>query len=394
MNTVFNYTEALFRSIDALMSRPETNSHSSALNPEHTESTFTQLALELFNYQFERNFAYQAFCKRSGKTPASVSRWQEIPAVSTVGFKEVPLTTLSDQERSHCFKSSGTGNGLRSKHYHDCESLHLHSKSVLFWFMKHLLNAFDNGINEEGDKTTTRPVILSLTPSLMDSSESSLVYMIDQVMQRLGDPESVYLGKTDSNGDWAINFELLQTTLQKKISGHTKPILMIGTAFNFVHLLENWTSRGIRVQLPRFSRIMETGGYKGRSRAIEKQELLQWIENRIGVRELDIISEYGMSELSSQGYNGIAGMQKSRSSRNQDYFQFPHWTRVQIISPETGLECVRGETGLIRILDLANIKSVSMIETQDLGEIGDNGLILHGRRSEAEPKGCSLQSSE
>jgi hypothetical protein len=139
---------------------------------------------------------------------------------------------------------------------------------------------------------------------------------------------------------------------------------------------------------------METGGYKGRSRAIEKQELLQWIENRIGVRELDIISEYGMSELSSQGYNGIAGMQKSRSSRNQDYFQFPHWTRVQIISPETGLECVRGETGLIRILDLANIKSVSMIETQDLGEIGDNGLILHGRRSEAEPKGCSLQSSE
>jgi hypothetical protein len=127
---------------------------------------------------------------------------------------------------------------------------------------------------------------------------------------------------------------------------------------------------------------METGGYKGRSRSLPKKELHALIAGRLGVPPSLIICEYGMSELSSQAYN-----QRTEATR---VFQFPPWARLQIISPETGCEVSEGETGLIRVFDLANVCSVMAIQTEDLGlRRGDNFELL-GRAQMAEPRGCSL----
>jgi hypothetical protein len=149
-----------------------------------------------------------------------------------------------------------------------------------------------------------------------------------------------------------------------------------------VHLLDFLRENDLRIQLPENSRVMETGGYKNHSRAMPKAELYSLIEEFLGVPRQNIICEYGMSELSSQAYADAEGK-----------FQFPPWARAQIISPETGREVCDGETGIIRIFDLANVFSVAAIQTEDLGIRRVDGFELIGRVKLAEPRGCSLMTA-
>ncbi len=191
---------------------------------------------------------------------------------------------------------------------------------------------------------------------------------------------------------------------------------------------------------------METGGYKGRSRELTKVELHALITKLLGISPAHIVCEYGMSELSSQAYDkavqsgsGILphpgplpkerenGSQlASETSTTRDIeartllfplpggesqgegkrtvgftgtspgvrlFHFPPWARVQIISPETGLEVAEGETGLLRVFDLANVYSVLAIQTEDLAARRGDGFELLGRAASVEPRGCSLMTA-
>ena len=108
------------------------------------------------------------------------------------------------------------------------------------------------------------------------------------------------------------------------------------------------------------------------------------IRDRLGVDDSFIISEYGMSELSSQAYDRKAGQKEPR------LFQFPPWSRVEMISAETGQSVTHGAPGLIRIYDLANVGSVMALQTEDLGIQQPNGFELMGRAALAEARGCSL----
>jgi hypothetical protein len=168
-------------------------------------------------------------------------------------------------------------------------------------------------------------------------------------------------------------------------------LLLLGTAFSFVHLLDYLAERDLRVELPTGSRVMETGGYKNRSRTLPKAELHALITERLGVPQENILCEYGMSELSSQAYD--SEIHPPSSIRHPRVFRFPPWARVQIISPENGREVADGETGLIRIFDLANVFSVAAIQTEDLGVRRGDGFELIGRAQLAEPRGCSLMTA-
>lgn len=139
---------------------------------------------------------------------------------------------------------------------------------------------------------------------------------------------------------------------------------------------------------------METGGYKNRSRTMTKTELHALTTERLGVPPSHIICEYGMSELSSQAY-AVTNDTKTtyHSSLVTHHFQFPPWCRSQIISPETGREVADGETGLIRVFDLANVFSVMAIQTEDLAIRRGDGFELLGRAQLAEPRGCSLMTA-
>jgi hypothetical protein len=141
---------------------------------------------------------------------------------------------------------------------------------------------------------------------------------------------------------------------------------------------------------------------------LPKAELHALIAKKLGVPSSQIVCEYGMSELSSQAYDlgALASRRRVFPSATKElagetpalpesivrHFCFPPWARAQIISPETGREVADGETGLIRVFDLANVFSVMAIQTQDLGIHHGQGFELIGRAALGEPRGCSLMA--
>jgi hypothetical protein len=328
---------------------------------------FNELALELFSLQFKHNPAYQKICEARGLTPEVVEHWPQVPFVPTAAFKELELTSIPPEKRTAFFHSSGTTEQKPSCHFHCAESLKVYEAACWNWFEENVI-----GLGVHYD-------LLVLTPLPVLAPHSSLVHMFKTIRLRLGSVEPVYTGKLGADGAWILDFDATLAALE---DGHN-PKLVLGTAFSFVHLLDFLAGKNLRRQLPVHSRVMETGGYKNRSRTMPKSELHSLITRHLGISRDNIICEYGMSELSSQAYDTYPGR----------HFYFPSWTRAQIVSPETGREVAEGETGLIRIFDLANVFSVAAIQTEDLGVRRGAGFELIGRAALAEARGCSLMTA-
>jgi hypothetical protein len=370
-----------------------------------TVAVFNELALALFRLQFQHNAVYRRLCEAREISPEEISNWREIPAVPTSAFKEMELTSLSSHERTAVFFSSGTTEQNRSQHFHDEESLGIYRASLLPWFERHLLAAIDELVNELLIGPLEKLPFLALTPPPDDAPESSLVHMFNSVRQEFGSRDSLFAGRAERGGAWTLDIEATLFAIRKSICAN-RPLVLLGTAFNFVHLLDHFAANNMRYRLAPGSRVLETGGYKGQSREVPKIELHALITKHLGIAPEYIVTEYGMSELSSQAYDRVAGEVQSPKSKVQGQsdsyavsssprpplFHFPPWARAQIISPETGREVADGETGLIRIFDLANVRSVMAIQTEDLGVRRGDGFELIGRASQADPRGCSLMS--
>jgi hypothetical protein len=345
-------------------------------NPDfkaHADVEFNGMALMLFTLQFNHNAAYRKLCESRNISPSAVSHWSQIPAVPTSAFKEFEITSLPAAKRTHVFFSSGTTLQKPSRHFHNAESLAIYEASLMAWFCFHI---------------QPKKRLAMLTPPPSAAPNSSLVHMFETIRRSFEAPASSFLGSLDDDGSWTLNFELTVAALESACRTG-EPIVILGTAFSFVHLLDYLAEKNLRFQLPRDSRIMETGGYKNRSRVLPKSELHQLITGRLGVPTASILCEYGMSELSSQAYD-IANPHSSFVIR---HFQFPPWARAQIVSPETGREVRDGETGLLRIFDLANVFSALAIQTEDLAIRRGEHFELIGRAELAEPRGCSLMTA-
>lgn len=341
------------------------------------EDKFNLLALELFALQFTNNPAYRTICEARCITPLTLSHWSGIPAVPTAAFKELELTCLSSADRPHVFHSSGTTGQRPSRHFHSTASLAVYEASLWAWF----------------SANCRLPIadcrILILTPSRAQASCSSLVHMFDFVRQKLGGEPGAFVGRLGDDGSWRVDFD---ATLAALVMDESRPLLVLGTAFMYVQLLDEMSSRRIRLKLPPGSLVLETGGYKGRSRSLPKAELHALVSDRLGVTASQIICEYGMSELSSQAYDAARLKAEDQRLNPDRVFHFPPWTRVQVISPETGRAVGDGQTGLLRVFDLANVFSVLAIQTEDLAVRCGDGFELLGRAELAEPRGCSLMT--
>lgn len=339
---------------------------------KHFDAEFNAMALVLFGLQFRNNPAYQKICTARGITPNDISRWTQNPAVPTAAFKELEMTSLSSQERTTVFYSSGTTEQRPSRHFHCADSLATYEASLWAWFLEHLQSPVAN------------LQLAILTPPPAQAPHSSLVHMFEVVRAKHSQPASAFLGRVEVDGAWSLNLDATLAALQSAIK-QQQSLLLLGTAFSFVHLLDFLAEQNRRFMLPAGSRVMETGGYKNRSRQMSKGELHTLISERLGVPAENILCEYGMSELSSQAYDS-PHLDPQASRR----FRFPPWARAQIISPETGREVADGETGLVRVFDLANVYSVMAIQTEDLAVRRGDGFELLGRAIAAEPRGCSL----
>jgi hypothetical protein len=389
------------------------------------KTEFNALALELFHLQFAHNQPYRRLCESRQIASDAIRNWREIPVVPAAGFKELELTILPPQQRSYVFHSSGTTAQSRGRHFHNHDSLAVYEASLTAWFRQH----FPVGPNRS---------FLSLTPPPDLAPNSSLVHMFETIRREFGAADALFTGGAQPDGTWSVDIAETISFFRDSIAAKL-PVTLFGTAFNYVHLLDELAKHNLRFELPAGSCVLETGGYKGRSRVVAKLELHAQLEQRLGVPANYIVSEYGMSELSSQAYDWKAGLSdptnperttflplpkgphsaersslegeltcgglgkplgrgegKGDSSEptvsDQRIFRFPPWARAQIINPETGSEVADGETGLIRIFDLANVYSVMAVQTEDLGVRRGAGFELLGRAALAETRGCSLMS--
>jgi hypothetical protein len=166
------------------------------------------------------------------------------------------------------------------------------------------------------------------------------------------------------------------------------PVCVLSTAFALVHLLDAGTGP---IPLPPGSRVMETGGFKGRSREVERGELYRRVAELFAVPEGRIVAEYGMTELSSQFYDASLVIGHPSLAAHPRVKVPPAWMRSVAVDPVSLEPLPPGETGLLRHVDLCNRGSVIAVQTEDLGRVvdADGGIELFGRAPEAEPRGCS-----
>jgi hypothetical protein len=410
-----SFAARLRRFIRAATNAPE--------RPPADAPIFDRLALELFALQFEQNAPYRRFCGTRNVRPDTVAHWTAIPAVPTMAFKELELSCLPVEERTTVFCSSGTTGHQPSRHFHNAQSLALYEASLMQWFSAHFqlaagdvrsLDSSGTQIRSSGARTIlsasrasagrkrTRLSALReiqdapagdcqlaiFTPPPAQAPHSSLVHMFETIRRQLAPGKRPFVGKPAADGAWALEQEAALELLRKAAAAE-QPLLMLGTAFSFVHLLDCLADQDLRLELPPGSCALETGGYKGRSRALPKTALHALLSQRLGIPAGHIVCEYGMSELGSQAYDRAVGPSHATLHAPRP-FHFPPWARVQVISPETGCEVGEGETGLIRVFDLANVYSVMAIQTEDLGIRCGDGFELAGRAASAEPRGCSL----
>ena len=346
-------------------------------------AAFDDLARTLFAAQFSHNSAYAAYARSLGQTSGFIGRWEDIPFIPTSAFKDCELTSLAPNERARVFFSSATTGQGRSRHFHHHESMALYEASLSGPFHRFLI---EPRTCVEGLATDVRPALLSLTPAADAAPNSSLVHMLDYAAKAYCSDRSVFAGRLGPESLWPIDFDLVLDALDQSAASKS-PLLLTGTAFNFVELLDFLAAKNRRVRLPLGSRIMETGGYKGRTREMPREELVKLLVEFLGANADGVVSEYGMSELSSQAYET-----RDSSGTTQGYV-FPHWVRTRIVSPETGHEQPAGKPGLLQILDLANVWSVAAIQTGDLAVGMGDRFRLFGRAPKTEVRGCSLMTA-
>ncbi|MEI6083807.1 MAG: long-chain fatty acid--CoA ligase [Verrucomicrobiota bacterium] len=307
---------------------------------------FESLALEVFAFQREHNAVYRAYCDRQ----PPVKHWPAIPAVPTSAFKEFAITCFPVAEAVAEFHTSGTTRANAGKHYF--KTLELYDAASVPNFRAHL-------------RPENLPMLI-LTPTPTEAPHSSLAHMLGVVA---GDDAEFFV----ENG--TLQLERLQRRLCE-MQWQSQPVLLIGTAFAFVHLFD----ANMTFELPAGSRAMETGGFKGRSREVPKVELYRLFRERLGIDH--VVNEYGMTELSTQFYDGAGSIK-----------DVPPWARVLVINPATGQPAAVGQPGLIRVFDLANLWSSLCVQTEDLGVAQADGRFeILGRVAGAEVRGCSLNA--
>ena len=326
---------------------------------------FNRLAIEVFRFQYDRILPFRQLCEARQCRPEAVTDWRSIPAVPTLAFKTLALSTDDPQET---FRSSGT-RGARSVHRNPYPQLYRDAVDASF------PTACLRGL-------PSRPAVLGLVPDREQAPDSSLAFMIDHVITRWGGDESLV-----GFGPRGVDVPAARSwiaTRQRQGTG----CLIAGTSFALASLLEALERRHLRFRLPAGSVVFDTGGFKGHTDALTADDLTDRIESSLGLPPERVVREYGMTELSSQAYTGA--LTGSRS----DAFQVPHWMRVQALAPETLEELPPGGEGLLTFVDLANLGSAVRVLTEDVGRVVDAGFQLVGRAPDSELRGCSLTVEE
>ncbi len=309
---------------------------------------FLQMSLDIFRYQAENNQIYREFISKPGIMNKEIDTLTDIPFLPVEFFRNFRILTGTGPHEI-AFESSGTTGDLASRHY--IADLEIYRKSFTESFRIFYGNPEDY-------------LIAALLPSYIERQNSSLVYMMNELIKLTGNPLS---------GFFKDNFIKLIRTINEARK-YERKILLMGVSFALVDLAERYS--------PDLSDVivMETGGMKGRRKELTRPELHSILRKKLNVESIH--SEYGMTELLSQAY-----------SRGEGIFHCPPWMKIVIRDPHDPLTVTSepGIIGVINIIDLANINSCSFIATGDLGKLHEDGSFeVLGRFDNSDIRGCNL----
>lgn len=345
---------------------------------EWGDRAFDGLARALFAHQFERCPPYRHFCRVRGIAPGALASWEAIPAVPTDVWKDVDLRAFPPEETAATFLTSGTTRGVRGRHH--LRRTDTYAACLGPWLDAFLLPG------------TPAPRVLALAPSWQEDPASSLSFMIQWAVDRRGAEGSRFLWTADGP-DTGAAWDDLATCRREAI-----PVALMGTSRALEELLGARGSE--RLELPPGSRVMETGGGKGTDGALTGDALRAALGEALGVPREAIVSEYGMTELASQGWHpslraAVDGETRARFGRDHErLFAFPPWCRVRALDPDSLRVLPPGERGLLCFWDLGNVDSILAVLTADEGFVLPQGVCLLGRAQGATPRGCSLAVGE
>lgn len=334
---------------------------------------FDALACDVARFQASRVEGFARLCRARGVDPAELSDAARIPAVPTDAFKLTRIATFPTDATAKVFRTSGTTIGTRGEHpMRDVATYD--AAAVAFgrtWLARDL-----------GDR---RIPVLVLAPPPEEASDSSLVHMCAEFVRAFGAPAS-------SEETYLVDDGVLDlTTFDERVAvalAREEPVLVLGTSFAYVHLLD--ALGDATFALPEGSRVMQTGGYKGKSREVPPDELRRELARVFGIAPRAIVGEYGMTELSSQFYERTLF---DANARHHVYAE-PPWAKVVPVDPTTLEPVPEGEIGIAKILDLMNVDSAVAIQTQDRVRRAAGGFELLGRAPGAPPRGCSIAIDE
>lgn len=313
-----------------------------------TRKEFHKIAMKVYRYQYEHNPVYREFCDLIRKTPTEVRSLDQVPFLPIEFFKSKEVLS-STAEIQTTFTSSGTTGSITSKHH--VTDLNYYEESFRKGF-----SYFYGPIEEY--------VVLALLPSYLERDGSSLIYMADDFIKQSNHPES---------GFYLHNYEELIANLAR-LDREGKNVLLLGVTYALLDIIEQHQF-ALKNTI-----IMETGGMKGKRKEMVREELHHILCQGFGVNKIH--SEYGMTELLSQGY-----------SLGDGVFQCPPWMDIIIRDPEDPFTRIEtyGKTGGVNVIDLANINSCSFIATQDLGKKYEDGSFeIIGRFDHSDIRGCNL----
>ena len=308
---------------------------------------FEQIALEVFRYQAKNSEVYGQFIRNLSIDIQQIKHLDDIPFLPIEFFKNHQVIT-GGSEFSRVFSSSGTTGMSQSKHYVKDLELYIQSYRKAF-------QLFYGDINKYA--------LLALLPSYLEREGSSLIYMVNDLINK---------SQNEKSGYFLDDHKLLYQTLKGLKESHT-PVLLIGVTYALLDFIETYP-----IEFPELI-VMETGGMKGKRREILREELHEILCAGFGVESIH--SEYGMTELLSQAYSEGAGI-----------FHCPPWMKVKIRDTNDPLTLLGvQQSGGLNIIDLANLHSCSFIATQDLGRSFEDGSFeVLGRFDNSDIRGCNL----
>lgn len=307
---------------------------------------FETLALEIFHFQYQNNAVYKAFTDALKLEPGTIDSINKIPYLPVRFFKSMDVMSTNFKPEAF-FESSGTTGSINSRHI--VKDLSIYEESFLKDF-----ELFYGSVNDY--------CILGLLPSYLERGNSSLVYMVNKLIEQSDHAQS---------GFYLDEYEKLSKVITA-LENSKQKTLLIGVTFALLDFAEKFP-------MPLHSTIiMETGGMKGRRKEMIREELHGILKKAFSVK--NIHSEYGMTELLSQAYSIGDGI-----------FNLPPWMKVLVRGEEDPFLVDQSGAGILNIIDLANIYSCSFIATDDAGKLNDDGSFeVLGRVDGSDLRGCSL----